>query len=230
MEEQSLISSYWRDSDIGGRRHYYSITDYGKKYIEKWQTDILSYNEEVNLENQDHNKNDNSSSDSPTFLEQSNLFDSNKSNKPIEHNTINQETDNSFIQYDLFTNPTFIAKPSVDIFETVKEKQQPITETSDNVDKQSSSQETPEDKIAKLRNTILENNQSNICLEPVNIKKEFYLVKKKQKSFTDSYKENITYNDFPINEEHQEVIEEKIDKTIINEANLQEFETSLFEV
>ena len=40
MEEQGLISSYWRDSEIGGRRHYYSITDYGKKYAEKWQTDI----------------------------------------------------------------------------------------------------------------------------------------------------------------------------------------------
>ena len=36
MEEQNLISSYWRDSEIGGRRHYYSITDYGicnNKYI-----------------------------------------------------------------------------------------------------------------------------------------------------------------------------------------------------
>ena len=29
MEKQKLISSYWRDSEIGGRRHYYSLTDYG---------------------------------------------------------------------------------------------------------------------------------------------------------------------------------------------------------
>ena len=43
MEEQGLISSYWRDSEIGGRRHYYSITDYGKKYAEKWQADLSSY-------------------------------------------------------------------------------------------------------------------------------------------------------------------------------------------
>jgi len=24
MEEQNLITSYWQDSDIGGKRHYYS--------------------------------------------------------------------------------------------------------------------------------------------------------------------------------------------------------------
>lgn len=39
MEEQSLISSYWRDSDIGGRRHYYHLTDLGKKHLEKWKND-----------------------------------------------------------------------------------------------------------------------------------------------------------------------------------------------
>lgn len=39
MEEQSLISSYWRDSDIGGKRHYYHLTDLGKKHLEKWQAD-----------------------------------------------------------------------------------------------------------------------------------------------------------------------------------------------
>ena len=39
MEEQTLISSYWRDSDIGGKRHYYHLTDLGKKHLEKWQAD-----------------------------------------------------------------------------------------------------------------------------------------------------------------------------------------------
>ena len=35
MEEQGLISSYWGDSDIGGRRHYYKISDKGKSHYEK---------------------------------------------------------------------------------------------------------------------------------------------------------------------------------------------------
>ena len=33
MEDQDLISSYWMDSEIGGRRHYYRLTDYGKKQL-----------------------------------------------------------------------------------------------------------------------------------------------------------------------------------------------------
>ncbi|MEG1751598.1 MAG: helix-turn-helix transcriptional regulator [Clostridia bacterium] len=30
MEKQGFISSYWRDSEIGGKRHYYSLTESGK--------------------------------------------------------------------------------------------------------------------------------------------------------------------------------------------------------
>ena len=41
LEAQGEISSYWRDSALGGRRHYYSLTDKGMDRIEKsnfnWQ-------------------------------------------------------------------------------------------------------------------------------------------------------------------------------------------------
>ena len=33
FESKGYISSYWGDSDIGGRRHYYSITDTGRQYF-----------------------------------------------------------------------------------------------------------------------------------------------------------------------------------------------------
>ena len=33
FETKGYISSYWGDSDIGGRRHYYSITDEGRNYF-----------------------------------------------------------------------------------------------------------------------------------------------------------------------------------------------------
>ena len=40
MEKNGLISSYWLDSDIGGKRHYYKLTDNGLKTFEdnqqKW--------------------------------------------------------------------------------------------------------------------------------------------------------------------------------------------------
>ena len=42
MEDQNLISSYWRDSDIGGRRHYYRLTDLGRKQTIEWQKDLVT--------------------------------------------------------------------------------------------------------------------------------------------------------------------------------------------
>lgn len=37
LENQELISSYWVDSDIGGRRHYYKLTDKGRDFYAKKQ-------------------------------------------------------------------------------------------------------------------------------------------------------------------------------------------------
>ncbi len=37
LENQELISSYWVDSDIGGRRHYYKLTAKGHESLEKKQ-------------------------------------------------------------------------------------------------------------------------------------------------------------------------------------------------
>lgn len=35
FESKGIISSYWGDSDIGGRRHYYSLTKYGIQYYNR---------------------------------------------------------------------------------------------------------------------------------------------------------------------------------------------------
>ena len=37
LENQELISSYWVDSDIGGKRHYYKLTDKGREFYDKKQ-------------------------------------------------------------------------------------------------------------------------------------------------------------------------------------------------
>ena len=34
MEVQKLVSSYWKDSAIGGKRHYYCLTNEGRKFLE----------------------------------------------------------------------------------------------------------------------------------------------------------------------------------------------------
>ena len=39
LEGQGLISSYWLDSDIGGKRHYYKLTDLGLETFNKNQED-----------------------------------------------------------------------------------------------------------------------------------------------------------------------------------------------
>lgn len=41
LESQGLISSYWVDSDIGGKRHYYKLTDAGKETYKKNQEEWL---------------------------------------------------------------------------------------------------------------------------------------------------------------------------------------------
>ena len=39
LEDKGLISSYWEDSDIGGKRHYYKLTDEGIKTYKQNQAD-----------------------------------------------------------------------------------------------------------------------------------------------------------------------------------------------
>lgn len=41
MEKQGFISSYWKDSKNGGKRHYYKLTDSGKKYLEEQENAVL---------------------------------------------------------------------------------------------------------------------------------------------------------------------------------------------
>ncbi len=35
LEKRGVINSFWQDSDIGGRRHYYSLTNFGKNELMK---------------------------------------------------------------------------------------------------------------------------------------------------------------------------------------------------
>ena len=39
LENQGLISSYWLDSDIGGKRHYYKLTEKGQEVIKSKQNE-----------------------------------------------------------------------------------------------------------------------------------------------------------------------------------------------
>ncbi len=47
FETKGIITSYWGDSDIGGRRHYYSLTKHGQEYYNK----LKSKGEDIDEDN-----------------------------------------------------------------------------------------------------------------------------------------------------------------------------------
>lgn len=117
MEDQDLISSYWMDSEIGGRRHYYRLTDYGKKQLEQWKNDFditaaFCDAQKPTIETKQNE---------PTFLQQENLFDIQNEKqeeerpqpKPFEDDAVLLKND-SFIQYNLFEQPAGVTQPNFD--------------------------------------------------------------------------------------------------------------------
>ena len=109
MEEQALISSYWRDSDIGGKRHYYHLTDLGKKHLEKWQSNLTVANNEPQVKNESDNN--------TKFLQQDNMFASIQK-EPVATETPATETvstetinNDNFIQFDIFAKQNEESNP-----------------------------------------------------------------------------------------------------------------------
>ena len=126
MEEAGYISSYWRDSSIGGNRHYYSITDFGKKLYNEMQLEIfaaqrrmrrvispdakpvppvLAAMEEITelkeiKEKQTELKEEHPGK--PTILEQQSLFTFNNPDAPSTIKVEKASTENSSSQYDMF--------------------------------------------------------------------------------------------------------------------------------
>ena len=122
MEKQDLVSSYWKDSDIGGRRHYYRLTDFGRKQVLQWQNELLSSQTKVSKilsqENTQAKEEVLDNSSKPTILQQENLFDFTKSETvkpatslPKQAESVDSSKSQDFIQYDLFSPSNFISYP-----------------------------------------------------------------------------------------------------------------------
>ena len=191
MEEQGLITSYWRDSEIGGRRHYYSITDYGKKYAEKWQSDLNEFL--LSLKNIPNT----ATISQTTVLQQQNLVDlANTKQEKKEEVTQKPNQDKAFVQYDLFTSPTLISEPSNEIFDSIKKLRAEADDeySQANVDKN--------DKIeilSSLRNSnspVQEDITTNYVAKSYNVnqnsdvKKAFFDLTKNNKSFASALRDN----------------------------------------
>lgn len=158
MEDQDLISSYWMDSEIGGRRHYYRLTDYGKKQLEQWKNDF-----DITAAFCDAQKPTiKTKQNEPTFLQQENLFDIQNEKqeeekpqpKPFEDDAVLLKND-SFIQYNLFEQPAGVTQPNFDSprqeqkVETNNIQQKPLTPSPAHIEEKPK-EEKPYDIFAEL--------------------------------------------------------------------------------
>lgn len=99
MEKKGLVSSsYWGESELGGKRHYYSITDLGRETLKEleatfkdvavsssiFEAEVETSSPEMVEEKQEEK------SENITFLEQSNFFDL---VKPVENKTVSDDED-----------------------------------------------------------------------------------------------------------------------------------------
>lgn len=131
MEKQDLISSYWKDSDIGGRRHYYRLTDYGRKQVLQWQEELLKSQTKVSKILQKANEKQQKQDDENIveeekqdfkgyILHQENIFNLTK-NEDLPNLSLSRFEEKSepkekktddFIQYDMFSASSFLTYPS----------------------------------------------------------------------------------------------------------------------
>ena len=123
MEKKGLVSSsYWGESELGGKRHYYSITDSGKQTLATLaqefenatfdtedddanevsaQTEKIQYTNAALLEKSQPEIQEQPQEDAPVFLQQGNLFDITK--QPVEtEDDEDDENDVAENQIDIF--------------------------------------------------------------------------------------------------------------------------------
>lgn len=76
FENKGYVSSYWKESSIGGRRHYYKLTDLGAQtyYNLKHKDDIVEDKFQSNLELDDENINETNNIEDNQILNSENAF------------------------------------------------------------------------------------------------------------------------------------------------------------
>ncbi|MBP3431701.1 MAG: helix-turn-helix transcriptional regulator [Clostridia bacterium] len=130
MEKKGLVSSsYWGESTMGGKRHYYTITNDGKKTLEELTVefanatyesedapaakteDTIAPSAESSLEESAEQK--------PMFLHQDNIFNLMKEEKPATTHVVEEKTENVVEnQIDIFSFQA--AQPATDTSQAVE--------------------------------------------------------------------------------------------------------------
>lgn len=180
MENQGLITSYWEESDMGGRRHYYSITPKGKSHYEKKQVDWNEFGDLINAlpsSSKDEvvqseqivacEKSEQASIEKKTKLDievikQEDLFSlSTKKIMPQDEKNNGGET---FIQFDMFDQkPSFIkttTDETSDVFSTFKSKYQEVASHSIEGEDQEANNATNNNLDNEKNSTLLETTEA----------------------------------------------------------------------
>ncbi len=140
MEKKGLVSSsYWGESELGGKRHYYSITNSGKANLEELSR-IFANTTFDEIENKESTTNSTPSyktntedakteDDSPKILHQGNIFDLVKEQKSVQHTNTEAKSDIVENQIDIFnmepiTQPTTNDAVFLEENETLSEETQ----------------------------------------------------------------------------------------------------------
>ncbi len=107
LEKKGLVSSsFWGESEFGGKRHYYALTSEGKEHLEILRKEFDGINFEVLAEREEEDETSREEEPKPMFLEQKNLFDYAKTAEPIvDKKEEPKEEENKVAdnQIDLFT-------------------------------------------------------------------------------------------------------------------------------
>ncbi len=135
MEKKGLVSSsYWGESELGGKRHYYSITNEGRAQLEELEKQIDDADfpqperveapaEAVVEEKQEPAE----EAEKPTYLQQDNLFDLVKPEQTQQETETDEENEVLENQIDIF-NMEPISQPTL--------KQTEVEETKEDVEAQ----------------------------------------------------------------------------------------------
>lgn len=245
MEKKGLLSSsYWSDSELGGKRHYYTISDMGRKVL-------LDLKNTYNYSNIRPNDSTDESSTKVIYAQQDNLFNL-LNNKPKNEKVTKEENKNEVLdnQIDLFTieennDDGYILssneKINLDFNNTNKSNIESNTQQEEDI-------EEKQDDAVLLTERIeaIEKKENHHFVEEVEIHDEEEKIERKEDAVLLSPEESINYNkkiydtssdlkkyrkkkSFSENQIEMNVVYESKEQNELHKKQIEEFKKSVLE-
>lgn len=222
FETKGYITSYWGDSDIGGRRHYYTITELGKNYYNK------TINKNYDLDEEDENSFESEDAEQISFDKNEEVFEQPEINE--ENTELDEETsEKEYNIFDLLENSNKQKVENLNPSSTPHPQKENVRkETSIQVDMFTTSQQNEinkEEKVNVEHIQQLKLNDEHISPAPqanVEDKKDIPLIKEQPQEFFswEDLKRKHVQNNI---EEKQETLEQEEIKPIKNQIVMDEY-------